>query len=50
MPVEVKRTVTRVDADVLDARVQQLELGALILVVQSAAVPSLDHLVGAVLL
>ncbi len=42
--------IARIDVDVLDALVQQLELGALVLLVRSAAVPALDYLVGAVLL
>ena len=42
--------VARIDIDVLDALVQQLEFGALVLIVRSAAVPALDYLVGAVLL
>ena len=41
--------VAVVDVEVLDAHVQQLELKALILVVQTAAVPALDlTLVGTV--
>ena len=42
--------ITRIDVDVLDALVQKLEFGALVLIVRSAAVPALDYLVGAVLL
>ena len=40
--------IPRINVDVLDALVQQLEFGALVLVVRSAAVPALDYLVGAV--
>ena len=41
--------VAVVDVEVLDAHVQQLEIKALILVVQTAAVPALDlTLVGTV--
>ena len=47
--VQVVFLVAVVDVEVLDAHVQQLELKALILVVQTAAVPALDlTLVGAV--
>ena len=42
--------IARTNVDVLDAHVQKLELGALVLVVQPAAVSALDFLVGTVLL
>ncbi len=40
--------IAQIDVDVLDAGVQQIELGTLVLVVRSAAVPALNFLVGAV--
>jgi hypothetical protein len=42
--------IAQIDVDVLDARIQKLELGALVLVLRPAAVPALDFLVGAVLI